>query len=60
MAKVSVRDIMSYVTVRSVKRSLERKLFPPTPTYIDYYADFDDQGGRESKLIFSVLTLELV
>lgn len=38
---------MPYITVRSAIKPAEREGFRPTPTFIDCYADFDKEDGRE-------------
>jgi len=38
---------MPYIALGSAIRPAEKEPFPPTPTFIDCYADFDEQGGRE-------------
>lgn len=38
---------MPYITVRSAIKPAEREGFRPTPTFIDCYADFDEEDGRE-------------
>lgn len=38
---------MPYITVRSAIRPSQIEGFGPTPTFIDCYADFDEEDGRE-------------